>query len=99
MASMVMKNVKMPYMEAFDRLYKTISIYGTELAITCVDPQSGYILFESSVTLTDWGFNFRAQLRTIDPTTTQIIVTSSPKFGFDIFGVGKRKMEEVLFGF
>ena len=94
MATKVTKNVQLPYAQAFDRLYHTIvnAGYGVSLA----DPQRGIIKFDSQASLTDWGFNFTAQISAIGTDASQILFTGDVKFGLDAFKVGNKRIEQLM---
>lgn len=94
MATNVTKNVQLPYPQAFDRLYHTIVNAG--YSVSLADPQRGILLFDSPAGLTDWGFNFTAQLYAIGANASQISFTGDVKFGFDVFKVGNKKIEQLM---
>ena len=90
----VIKNIQLPYPQAFDRLYHTIINGG--FRITQADIQTGFIRFDSGVCMSDWGFNFLAQVGALNQAETQIYFTGRPKFGLDLFGAGNRKIERMM---
>jgi hypothetical protein len=93
-ATNVFKTVPLPYADAFDRLYHVI--VNTGHAVTLADPKSGMILFNSDVTAFDWGFSFTARLTSASPQATQIQFIGDPKFGFDLFNLGNKKIEQMM---
>ncbi len=93
MAKLV-KEIHLPYMVVFDRLYNLIPSVG--YAISEANPQTGVIKFDAPVNAMDWGFFFMAQVGALGPEDTQIYFTGHPKFGFDLFGRGNKKLEQMM---
>ena len=97
MATNVIKNVQIPYEQAFDRLYHAIVNMGYGISIA--EPQQGLIRFNTPVTMTDWGFDFIAKLRSTGTDATQIVFTGDHKIGMDLFKVGNKKIEQLMLVF
>lgn len=97
MAKNVIKTVTLPYSQAFDKLYHVVVNSG--YAVSVADPQRGLLKFDSQASVTDWGFNFTAQLGTLSPNATQITFSGDVKFGFDVFKIGNKRIEKLMKSF
>lgn len=102
MATNVTKDVNLPFLQAFDKLYHSIANAG--YTITKADTQRGFIEFNTPFCWSDYGFRFQVQVSSSTPTSSQIRFCAEPKWPLDLgallFGGGaKLKINKLMSNF